>query len=101
MIRTLILPAVSPPYLVVEIVAGLYHLLGERRVLAIHAEGVERLVAEPPFRLFGHWISACSAVSETMLTDRSATRVLADPVEAEGSTEGGRIETEMPLQARS
>ncbi len=72
MIRTLILPAVSPPYLVVEIVAGLYHLLGERRVLAIHAEGVERLVAEPPFRLFGHWISACSAVSETMLTDRSA-----------------------------
>ena len=30
-----------------------------------------------------------------------ATRVLADPVEAAGSTEGGRIETEMPLQAGS
>src|SRR5438046_748604 len=88
MLRTLILPAVEPPYLLVEIVAGLYHLtvlpadfgdddleaiaraqvqanrldaclvLGERRVLAIDAEGVERLVAEPPFRLFGHWISA-------------------------------------------
>src|SRR5437879_10351095 len=88
MLRTLILPAVEPPYLVVEIVAALYHLtvlpadlpeddlnaiaraqvqanrldaclvLGERRVLAINAEGVERLGTEIPFRLFGHWISA-------------------------------------------
>src|SRR5438445_8819310 len=88
MLRTLILPAVEPPYLVVEIVAALYHLtvlpaefgdddleaiaraqvranrldaclvLGERRVLAIDAEGVERRETEVPFRLFGHWISA-------------------------------------------
>src|SRR5438552_219442 len=88
MLRTLILPAVEPPYLVVEIVAGLYHLtvlpadfgdddleaiaraqveanrlkaclvLGERRVLAIDAEGIERPETEVPFRLFGHWISA-------------------------------------------
>ena len=98
MLRTLILPAVEPPYLVVEIVAGLYHVavlpadfsddhleavaraqvqanrldaclvLGERRVLAIHAEGVERLVAEPPFRLFGHWSSA--AVTRGLRTAR-------------------------------
>ena len=98
MLRTLILPAVEPPYLVVEIVAALYHLtvlpadlpeddlnaiaraqvkanrldacvvLGERRVLAIHAEGVERLVAEPPFRLFGHWSSA--AVTRGLRTAR-------------------------------
>src|SRR5207247_4377306 len=88
MLRTLILPALEPPYLVVEIVAALYHLtvlpaefgdddleaiaraqveanrlgaclvLGERRVLAIDAEGVERPETEVPFRLFGHWISA-------------------------------------------
>src|SRR5213083_975975 len=88
MLRTLILPALEPPYLVVEIVAALYHLtvlpaefgdddleaiaraqvranrlgaclvLGERRVLAIDAEGVERRETEVPFRLFGHWISA-------------------------------------------
>src|SRR5216683_1737550 len=88
MLRTLILPAVEPPYLVVEIVAALYHLtvlpaefgdddleavaraqvqanrlaaclvLGERRVLAIDAEGVKRRETEVPFRLFGHWISA-------------------------------------------
>ena len=88
MLRTLILPAVEAPYLLVEIVAGLYHLtvlpadfgdddleaiakaqtqanrldaclvLGERRVLAIHAEGVERRETEIPFRLFGHWSSA-------------------------------------------
>ncbi len=88
MLRTLILPAVEPPYLVVEIVAALYHLtvlpadfddndlaavtraqvranrldtclvLGERRVLTIGAEGVERLVAEIPFRLLDHWSSA-------------------------------------------
>src|SRR5437762_11720890 len=91
MLRTLILPAVEPPYLVVEIVAGLYHLtvlpadfgdddleaiaraqvranrldaclvLGERRVLAIDAEGVERRETEVSFRLFGHWISALYA----------------------------------------
>ncbi len=88
MLRTLILPAVAAPYLLVEIVAGLYHLtvlpadfgeddleaiaraqaqanrldvclvLGERRVLAIHPEGVERRETEIPFRLFGHWSSA-------------------------------------------
>ena len=88
MLRTLILPAVERPYLMVEIVATLYHLtvlpaefgddaleavaraqvqanrlaaclvLGERRVLAIDAEGVERRETEVPFRLFGHWISA-------------------------------------------
>src|SRR5437899_6762751 len=88
MLRTLILPAVEPPYLVVEIVTALYHLtvlpadfgdddleaiaraqvranrldaclvLRERRVLAIHAEGVARRETEVPFRLFGHWISA-------------------------------------------
>src|SRR5437899_12777360 len=88
MLRTLILPAVEPPYLVVEIVTALYHLtvlpadlpeddlnavaraqvranrldaclvLGERRVLAIDAEGVERRETEVPFRLFGHWLSA-------------------------------------------
>src|SRR6058998_1916521 len=88
MLRTLILPAVEPPYLVVEIVTALYHLtvlpaefgdddleaiaraqvranrlgaclvLGERRVLAIHAEGVERRETEIPFRVFGHWSSA-------------------------------------------
>src|SRR5216684_7451723 len=88
MLRTLILPAVEPPYLVVEIVAALYHLtvlpadfgdndleaiaraqvranrldaclvLGERRVLAIDAEGAERLVAEIPFPLLSHWSSA-------------------------------------------
>src|SRR5439155_5310717 len=88
MLRTLILPAVEPPYLVVEIVAALYHLtvlpadfgdddleaiargqvranvldaclvLGERRVLAIDAEGVERGETEVPFRLLGDWISA-------------------------------------------
>src|SRR5437867_11307529 len=98
MLRTLILPAVEPPYLVVEIVTALYHLtvlpadlpeddlnaiaraqvqanrldaclvLGERRVLAIDAEGLERLVAEPPFRLFGHWISA--AVTRRLRTAR-------------------------------
>src|SRR5438093_8873205 len=80
MLRTLILPAVEPPYLVIEIVAALYHLtvlpaefgdddleaiaraqvranrldacvvLGERRVLAIDAEGVERRETEVPFR---------------------------------------------------
>ena len=88
MLRTLILPAVERPYLMVEIVATLYHLtvlpaefgddaleavaraqvqanrlaaclvLGERRVLAIDAEGIERPETEVPFRLFGHWISA-------------------------------------------
>src|SRR5438874_6321647 len=88
MLRTLILPAVEPPYLVVEIVTALYHLtvlpadlpeddlnaiaraqvrahrldaclvLGERRVLAIDAEEVERRETEVSFRLFGHWISA-------------------------------------------
>jgi len=88
MLRTLILPAVDAPYLLVEIVSGLYHLtvlpagfgdddleaparaqgranrldaclvLGERRVLAIHAEGIERRETEIPFRLFGHWSSA-------------------------------------------
>src|SRR5438046_5438826 len=98
MLRTLILPAVEPPYLVVEIVAGLYHLtvlpaefgdddleaiaraqvrayrlgaclvLGERRVLAIDAEGVERRDTEVPFRLFGHWISA--AVTRRLRTAR-------------------------------
>ena len=98
MLRTLILPAVEPPYLVVEIVAGLYHLtvlpaefgddaleavaraqvqanrlaaclvLGERRVLAIDAEGIERPETEVPFRLFGHWISA--AVTRRLRTAR-------------------------------
>src|SRR6266568_5432426 len=98
MLRTLILPAVEPPYLVVEIVAALYHLtvlpadlpeddlnaiaraqvqanrlaaclvLGERRVLAIGAEGVERRETEVPFRLFGHWISA--AVTRRLRTAR-------------------------------
>src|SRR5438094_2617781 len=88
MLRTLILPAADPPYLLVEIVAALYHptvlpadfgdddleavakaqvqanrldaclVLGERRVLAIDAEGAEHLVAEIPFRLLGHWSSA-------------------------------------------
>ena len=88
MLRTLILPAVEPPYLVVEIVAGLYHVavlpadfsddhleavaraqvqanrlaaclvLGERRVLAIDAEGIERPETEIPLRLLGHWMSA-------------------------------------------
>src|SRR5713101_1744829 len=88
MVSALILPAVGPPYLVVELVAALYHLtvlpadlpeddlnaiaraqvranrldaclvLGERRVLAIDAEGVERRETEVPFRLFGHWMSA-------------------------------------------
>ena len=88
MLRTLILPAVERPYLMVEIVAALYHLtvlptdlpeddlkavakaqvranrldaclvLGERRGLAMNAEGTERLVAETPFRLLGHWSSA-------------------------------------------
>jgi len=87
MLRTLILPAVEPLYLVVEIVVALHHLtvlpadfgdndleavtraqveanrldaclvLGERRVLTIDAEGAERLVAEIAFRL-GHWSSA-------------------------------------------
>src|SRR6266699_531218 len=99
MLRTLILPAVEPPYLVVEIVAALYHLtvlpaefgdddleaiaraqvranrldaclvLGERRVLAIDAEGVERRETEVPFRLFGHWISA--AVTRRLKTWRT------------------------------
>src|SRR5437899_1776295 len=98
MLRTLILPAVEPPYLVVEIVAGLYHftvlpadppdddliavaraqvqanrldaclVLGGRRVLAMNAEGTERLVAEIPFRLLGHWISA--AVTRRLRTAR-------------------------------
>jgi len=98
MLRTLILPAVEPPYLVIEIVAALYHLtvlpadfgdddleaiaraqveanrldaclvLGERRVLAIDAEGVERRETEVPFRLFGHWISA--AVTRRLRTAR-------------------------------
>src|SRR6266446_10326318 len=98
MLRTLILPAVEPPYLVVEIVAALYHLtvrpaelpeddlnaiaraqvqanrlaaclvLGERRVLAIDAEGIERPETEIPFRLFGHWISA--AVTRRLRTAR-------------------------------
>ena len=98
MLRTLILPAVEPPYLLVEIVAALYHLtvlpaefgdddleaiaraqlranrlaaclvLGERRVLAIDAEGVERRETEVPFRLFGHWISA--AVTRRLRTAR-------------------------------
>jgi len=98
MLRTLILPAVEPPYLVVEIVTALYHLtvlpadlpeddlnaiaraqvranrldaclvLGERRVLAIDAEGVERRETEVPFRLFGHWISA--AVTRRLRTAR-------------------------------
>src|SRR2546428_12183510 len=98
MLRTLILPAVEPPYLVVEIVAALYHLtvlpaefgdddleaiareqvranrldarllLGERRVLAIDAEGVERPETEGPFRLFGHWVSA--AVTRRLRTGR-------------------------------
>jgi len=98
MLRTLILPAVEAPNLLVEIVAGLYHLtvlpadfgdddleaiakaqaqanrldaclvLGERRVLAIDAEGVERRETEVPFRLFGHWISA--AVTRRLRTAR-------------------------------
>ena len=98
MIRTLIPPALDPPYLLVEIVAGLYHLtvlpadfgdddleavaraqvranrldaclvLGERRVLAIDAEGVERRETEVSFRLFGHWISA--AVTRRLKTAR-------------------------------
>ena len=98
MLRTLILPAVEPPYLVVEIVTALYHLtvlpadlpeddlnaiaraqvqanrlaaclvLGERRVLAIDAEGIERPETEVPFRLFGHWISA--AVTRRLRTAR-------------------------------
>ncbi len=98
MLRTLILPAVEPPYLVVEIVTALYHLtvlpadlpeddlnaiaraqvqanrldaclvLGERRVLAIHAEGVERVETEVPFRLLGHWSSA--AVTRRLKTAR-------------------------------
>jgi len=98
MLRTLILPAVEPPYLLVELVAALYHLtvlpaefgdddleaiaraqvqanrlaacliLGERRVLAIDAEGVERRETEVPFRLFGHWISA--AVTRRLRTAR-------------------------------
>src|SRR5947207_14065100 len=96
MLRTLILPAVEPPYLVVEIVAALYHLtvlpaefgdddleaiaraqvranrldgclvLGERRVLAIGAEGVERRETEVPFRPFGHRIS--TAVNPPLTT---------------------------------
>ncbi len=33
-------------------------VLGERRGLAMNAEGTERLVAETPFRLLGHWSSA-------------------------------------------
>src|SRR6058998_1489078 len=98
MLRTLILPAVEPPYLVVEIVTALYHLtvlpaefgdddleaiaraqvranrldaclvLGERRVLAIDAEGVERRETEVSFRLFSHWISA--AVTRRLRTAR-------------------------------
>src|SRR5437016_8736431 len=98
MLRTLILPAVERPYLMVEIVATLYHLtvlpaefgddaleavaraqvqanrlaaclvLGERRVLAIDAEGIERPETEVPFRLFGHWISA--AVTRRLRTAR-------------------------------
>src|SRR5438094_10370580 len=90
MLRTLILPAVEPPYLVVEIVTALYHLtvlpadlpeddlnaiaraqvqanrlaaclvLGERRVLAIDAEGIERPETEIPLRLLGHWMSAAA-----------------------------------------
>src|SRR3989442_10657093 len=98
MLRTLILPAVEPPYLVVEIVATLYHLtvlpadlpendlnaiaraqvqanrldaclvLGERRVLAIDAEGVERVETDIPFRLLGHWSSA--AVTRRLKTAR-------------------------------
>src|SRR5882724_3399971 len=98
MLRTLILPAVEPPYLLVELVAALYHLtvlpadlpeddlnaiaraqvqanrlaaclvLGERRVLAIDAEGVERVETDIPFRLFGHWISA--AVTRRLKTTR-------------------------------
>src|SRR6266404_4727419 len=88
MLGTLILPAVERPYLVVEIVAALYHLtvlpadlpeddlkavakaqveanrfagclvLGEHRVLAIDAEGTGHLVAEIPFPLLSHWSSA-------------------------------------------
>ena len=98
MLRTLILPAVEPPYLVVEIVTALYHLtvlpadlpeddlnaiaraqvqanrldaclvLAERRVLAIDAEGVERRETEVSFHLFGHWISA--AVTSRLKTAR-------------------------------
>ena len=98
MLRTLILPAVEAPYLVVEVVAALYHLtvlpvdfgdddleavaraqvqanrldacllLGERRVLAIDAEGVERRETEIPFRLLGHWSSA--AVTRRLKTAR-------------------------------
>jgi len=98
MLRTLILPAVEAPYLLVEIIAGLYHLtvlpadfgdddleavaraqvranrldacvvLGERRVLAIHAEGVERVETDIPFRLLGHWSSA--AVTRRLKTAR-------------------------------
>src|SRR2546428_13896426 len=88
MLRTLILPAVEPPYLVVEIVTALYHLtvlpadfgdddleaiaraqvranrldaclvLGQRRGLGIDAEGVARRESEVPFRLFRRRISA-------------------------------------------
>src|SRR5438132_5718305 len=98
MVSALILPAVEPPYLVVEIVAALYHLtvlpadlpeddlnaiaraqvqanrldaclvLGERRVLAIHAEGVERVETDIPFPLLGHWSSA--AVTRRLKTAR-------------------------------
>src|SRR3989442_1964453 len=98
MLRYLTLPAVEPPYLVVEIVAALYHLtvlpaefgdddleaiaraqvranrldaclvLGERRVLAIDAEGVERRETEVPFRLVSHWSSA--AVTRRLKTAR-------------------------------
>src|SRR5438093_4549165 len=98
MVSALILPAVEPPYLVVEIVTALYHLtvlpadlpeddlnaiaraqvqanrlaaclvLGERRVLAIHAEGVERVETDIPFRLLGHWSSA--AVTRRLKTAR-------------------------------
>ena len=106
MLSTLILPAVEPPYLAVEIVAGLYHLtvlpahfgdddlkavaraqvkanrldaclvLGARQVLAIDAEGVERRETEIPFRLFGHWSSAAVTRRLKMASPLPATEEL-------------------------
>jgi len=43
-------------------------VLEERRVLAIHAEGVERVETDIPFRLLGHWSSA--AVTRRLKTAR-------------------------------
>lgn len=103
MLRTLILPAVAPPYLLVELVAALYHLtvlpadlaeddleaiagaqvlanrldaclvLGERRALTLDAQGVERLETEIPFRLLGHWSSAAVTSRLKTVSPLSAT----------------------------